>query len=100
MATLSLIFSISKIVKEIAWSDHNLYECLDSNCNFIPDSSYMKKKKFYINKGQKTPKHIAFPDGGAVIQFADGSIAIIESQAPYGINNLFYKFDDFIIALN
>lgn len=58
------------------------------------------KKKFYKNKGINTPNHIAFPDGGAVICFADGNTVIIESQAPYGMNNLFYKFDDFDIALN
>ncbi|MBW6537790.1 MAG: hypothetical protein K0B11_22465 [Mariniphaga sp.] len=60
----------------------------------------MKNKKFYTNKGKKTPKHIAFPDGSAIIQDADGSMTIIEAQTPYGMNNLFYKFDDFIIALN
>ena len=58
------------------------------------------KKKFYINKGLNTPKHIAFTDGSAIIHFADGSTLIIESQIPYKMNNLFYKFDDFVIVLN
>lgn len=61
----------------------------------------MKKiRKFYTNKGLNTPQHIAFTDGGAVIYLEDGSMIIIESQAPYRMNNLFYKFDDFDIALN
>jgi hypothetical protein len=58
------------------------------------------KKKFYTNKDLDTPKHIAFTDGGAVIFLEDGSMIIIESQAPYRMNNLFCEFDDFNIALN
>ena len=77
-----------------------LTENLDSNCNFIPDSFYMMKKRFYKNRGEKTPMHIAFPDGSAMIHNADGCTIIIECRAPYGMNNLFYKFDDFNIALN
>lgn len=61
----------------------------------------MKKyRKFYIDNGESTPKHIAFTDGSAVIHLADGSMIVIESQTPYGNTNLFYRFDDFIIALN
>lgn len=59
----------------------------------------MKKKKFYIDKGYKTQKHIAFTDGSAIIE-SDGRLIIIESQCPYGINNLFYKFDELNIPLN
>jgi hypothetical protein len=58
-----------------------------------------KKKKLYINKGYNKQEHIAFPDGSAIIHCKNG-IIIIEGQTPYGMNNLFYKFDDFNIALN
>ena len=49
------------------------------------------KKKFYIDKGENTPKHIAFTDGSAVIHFADGSMILIEYQTPYNNSNLFYQ---------
>ena len=59
-----------------------------------------RERKLYTDKGFNTPQHIAFTDGSAVIHLEDGSMIIIEAQKPYGMNNLFYKFDDFNIALN
>lgn len=59
-----------------------------------------RKKKFYVYKDFDNLKHIAFTDGSAVIYHDDGSMTIIESQPPYKMSNLFYKFDDFRIALN
>lgn len=61
--------------------------------------SMKRRKKFYSNKGLNLPEKILYPDGSAVIHTKDGFI-IIESQAAYGMSNLFYKFDDFDIALN
>lgn len=58
-----------------------------------------RKKKFYVYKDFDKPKHIAFTDGSAII-YDDGSVIIIESQTPYKMSNLFYKFDDFNIASN
>jgi hypothetical protein len=59
----------------------------------------MRKKKLYTNKSYDEPKQVFFTDGSAII-CGQGGIIIIESKTPYGMNNLFFKFEDFIIALN
>lgn len=67
----------------------------------MPDLFNMnRKKKFYVFKNFDKPRHIAFTDDSAIIHLPEGSMLSIESKTPYGINNLFYKFDDFSIALN